>query len=188
MLPRHKAWFAGAVLAMATGAASIAMAQTTAQTQRASAAEHPIPQSQQVEHAETLQRLGVLSKHPGAVGAQARKAMALFKRHYAREEAYILPPLTLLPVLADGKATPDMSWALAMCDRVKADEAEIYQEHTEVTSAANALYAAGLAAHDAQAMEFARAAVTDSLNDMELLEPAVQLIGEHLRMALGSGH
>jgi hypothetical protein len=149
---------------------------------------HPIPQSQKVEHAETLERLAILSKHPGAVGVQARKAMALFKRHYAREEAYILPPLTLLPELADGKITPDMAWAVAMCDRVKADQAEIFQEHTDVTTAANALYAAGMAAHDKQAIEFAKAAVTDSLNDMELLEPMVMVIGEHLHMVLDAHH
>ena len=141
-----------------------------------------------MEHQETLERLGVLAKHPGAVGVAARKAIVLFKRHYAREEEYILPPLTLLPRLADGKATPDMAWAMAMCDRVKADEAEIFQEHTEVTNAANALYAAGMAAHDRAATEFARAAVTDSLNDLELLEPTVLLIGEHLHMSLGSAH
>jgi hypothetical protein len=176
MLPRLMAGVASAALAAAAWAGPGAIAQAQP--------EHPIPQSQAVEHQETLERLAVLTKHPGAVGAEARKATALFKKHYAREEAYILPPLTLLPILADGKVTPDMRWALAMCDRVKADQAEIFQEHTAVTTAANALYAAGLAAHDKQATEFARAAVTDSLNDMELLEPTVLLIGEHLRMGL----
>jgi hypothetical protein len=178
----YKARFATLASAAAAWAASGAIA--LAQPARPAAAEHPIPQSQLVEHQETLERLAVLSKRPGAVGEAARKAIVLFRRHYAREEEYILPPLTLLPVLADGKATPDMAWALAMCDRVKADQAEIFQEHTEVTNAANALYSAGLVAHDQDAMEFARAAVTDSLNDLELLEPTVLLIGEHLRMAL----
>lgn len=175
MTPRCKALFAGLALAATTWAAA-AQAQP----------DHPIPQSQRVEHAETLERLGQLAKRPGPVGVEARRAMALFKKHYAREEAYILPPLTLLPALADGKVTPDMGWALAMCDRVKADQTEIFQEHTEVTNAANALYSAGLAAHDKQAMEFAKAAVTDSLNDLELLEPTVLLIGEHLRMGLAA--
>lgn len=181
MTLRSKAQLAVLALAAATWAAA-------AQAQPAAPAVHPIPQSQRVEHTETLERLALLAKHKGPVGVEAQKAMALFKKHYAREEAYILPPLTLLPVLADGKITPDMAWALAMCDRVKADEAEIYQEHTEVTTAANALYAAGLAAHDHEAIEFAKAAVTDSLNDLELLEPTVLLIGEHLRMGLGSNH
>lgn len=182
MLQVTRAKFAGLTLVAAAWAASAALAHAQP------AAEHPIPQSQQVEHAETLERLGVLTHHPGAVGVEARKAVALFRKHYAREEAYILPPLTLLPQLADGKVTPDMAWAMAMCDRVKADQAEIFQEHTEVTDAANALYAAGLAAHDKEATEFAKAAVTDSMNDMELLEPTVMLIGEHLHMVLDARH
>lgn len=157
-----------------------AAAQPTAPT-------HEIPQSLQVEHQETLERLGILTHRPGAVGAEARKALVLFKAHIAREEAFILPPLTLLPVLADGKVTPDMKWALAMADRVKAEREQIFQEHTRITDAMNDLAAAASKAHDNVAKEFAEAAVGDSLNDVELLEPMVLVIGDYLRSKLPAG-
>ena len=48
-----------------------------------------------------------------------------------------MPPLTLLPNLADGKVTPDMAWALAMTDRVKAERDQIFEEHTRMTDALN---------------------------------------------------
>lgn len=151
---------------------------------RAEAGPHEIPQSIAVEHAETLERLGALAKHKGPVGIEARKAVDLFRRHIAREEEYILPPLTLLPVLADGKVTPDMAWAVKMTDRVKADRELIFEEHTRVTDAMNALRVAGLKAHDKQAVEFAEAAATDSLNDIELMEPTVMMIGDYLHAKL----
>ena len=148
---------------------------------------HLIPQSLQVEHQETLERLTILEHHAGAVGVEARKAMPLFKAHIARESEFILPPLTLLPELADGKVTPDMKWALAMCDRVKAEQEQIFQEHTRITEAMSNLADAARRAHDKVAQEFAEAAVGDSLNDQELLEPMVLDVGELLHAKLPAG-
>jgi hypothetical protein len=147
--------------------------------------QHQIPQSLLVEHSETIERLQALAHHPGAVGAAAKKSLDLFRRHIAREEEFILPPLALLPQLADGKATADMAWALPMCDRVKAEQGDIFQEHTAITTAANELWAAGMTAHDKEAMDFARGAVADSLNDIEIEEPAVLMIGAVLHDKLG---
>ena len=146
-----------------------------------------IPQSLRVEHNDTLEQLTNLARHKGAVGEEARKALALFKQHTQREEAYILPPLTLLPLLADGKVSPDMKWAIAMADRVKADRDEIFQEHTRITDAMNALAAAAQKSHNAAAFDFARSAAADSLNDIELLEPMTIVIGDYLKAKLPQG-
>jgi hypothetical protein len=43
-------------------------------------------------------------------------------------------------------------------------------------------------AHDKEAAEFAEAAAADSLNDVELLEPTVLLIGDYLRAKLPAAH
>lgn len=167
-----------AFTAMASiGAAGGAFAQPAATL-------HNIPQSLIFEHEQTLAELGRLSQRPGAVGEEARKAEALFKRHIAREREYILPPLALLPEIADGKVTADMDWALAMTDRVRADREVIYLEHTEVTERMNALHIAGVRAHDREAVDFAKAAAADSLNDLEILEPTVIMIGDYLRAKL----
>jgi hypothetical protein len=142
--------------------------------------DHPIPQSLIFEHEDTMHSLEALTKRPGQVGVVARRAHDLFKRHTEREREFILPALTLLPDLADGKATPDMAWALAMTDKVKAEREQIFQEHEAVTEVMNELLVAGERAHDHEAVEFARAAAADSLNDLEILEPAVILIGAYL--------
>jgi hypothetical protein len=173
---------------MALAAATLGLAVAgPAQSQPAaadSAASHDIPPSLAAEHEQTVETLQALSKRPGEVGAVAGQALALYQAHAARERAYILPPLTLLPEIADGKVTPDMRWALTMADRVKADREEIFAEHTKVTDTANALAAAAQRNHDAAAEDFAKGWVADSLNDIEILEPTVLLIGDYLRAKL----
>ena len=149
---------------------------------------HEIPQSQALEHQENLDRLTALSAHPGKVGEIARKAVDMFKAHNARETDYILPPLVLLPFLADGKVTPDMQWALDMADKVKANREAIFEEHAGMIEVLNELQLAGQQAHDEEAVDFARGAATDALNDVEILEPTVMMIGEVLRARLAPTH
>lgn len=147
---------------------------------------HEIPQSQQSEHNENLERLQTLSKRPGRVGEVARQAVELFKTHFARENEYILPPLTLLPSIADGKVTPDMQWAIPMSDRVRADREVIFQEHTRMIDLLNELRAAGEKVHDEEAADFAEGAAIDALNDVEILEPASIMVGDTIRARLAA--
>jgi hypothetical protein len=148
---------------------------------------HEIPQSIQLEHAEIIGQLEELVQRPSPVGPEAQKALELVKRHQQREDEYILPPLTLLPVLAEGKVSPDMQWAIEMADMVKANRTEIFLEHSRITDAMNALLAAAEAANDKDAAEFAKGMVSSSLGDMEVEEPATVMVGEILRTKLRSG-
>ena len=170
-------WLMG-VVAISTAGPAAAQPVATA---------HDIPQSLRLEHEDTLNQLAALARQPGPVGVEARKALDLFKRHIKREEEYILPPLILLPQLADGKVSADMKWAVVMADRVKADREEIFQEHTQITDAMNALANAAQHSHDSAALGFARAAVADSLNDAELMEPMAIVVGDYLKVRLSAG-
>jgi len=145
---------------------------------------HNIPQSLVLEQQSTLDHLAVLARRRGAVGEIARRYVALFERHAAREREYILPPLTLLGDLTTREVTQDDAWAMAMADRVRADQDVIFAEHTQITDAANELLAAGRRAHDQTAIAFAEEAVGDSQNDMEIQEPAVLVIGAYLHSKL----
>jgi hypothetical protein len=145
---------------------------------------HDIPQSIRLQHQEDEATLADLAGQPAPVGPAAQAALDLVKRHHQREADYILPPLTLLPQIADGKVTPDMKWAITMADQVKANGEEIFQEHAQITDAMNALLQAAEHANNAAAAEFARGAVADSLADMELQEPMTIIIGDFLRSKL----
>jgi hypothetical protein len=171
------AWLAPALVIPGSGAVA----------QPSPATAHLIPQSLQIGHKETLEQLTLLARKKGPVGVAATKALVVFKRHIAREQEFILPPLTLLPRLAEGKVTPDMAWALPMTDRVRAEQEAIFEEHTKVTDALNELIVAATRANDKDAKEFAETAAADSLSDMEILEPTLLLIGDILHSKLPAG-
>jgi hypothetical protein len=152
------------------------------------AATHGIPQALRIEQKETIEQLTALAAHPAPVGPAAKDALALLEKHYAREREFILPPLTLLPLLADGKVTPDMAWALPMTDRVRAEREQIFDEHSEVTEALNTLLVAAIEANDNDAKEFAESTAGDSLTDLEILEPTILMIGDTLRAKLPAAH
>ena len=80
-----------------------------------------------------------------------------------------------------------MKWAIAMADRVRTDREQIFQEHTQITDAMNALAAAAQKAHDTAAYDFARGAAADLLNDIELMEPMTIVIGDYLKTKLPAG-
>jgi hypothetical protein len=172
---------AAAALLIAT--AAVLPGQVRAQTP-AVPAEHPIPESLHLEHQLTNEYLAKLSQRPGAVGVQAGKLLVLFKAHMAKEEEYILPPLVLLPALARGEVTPDMTWAIPMSDRVKAEQEEIFQSHVAVVEQAMALELAADNAGDEEVRDWVRSAIIDDMGDLELMEPMSALVGDIIRSKL----
>jgi hypothetical protein len=181
----HQAAAIWAVIALAT--AGTAAAQTPAPAAPA-AASHigDIPQAIRLDHEETIRHLTVLSHRRSPVGAVAAKALDVMRRHQAQEREFILPPLTLLQSLTEGKISPDMKWAIGMADRVKTEREQIFAAHVKITELMNELLHAADRAHDRDAREFAESAVAGSLNDMEIQEPTTILIGEYLRAKLPS--
>jgi len=151
---------------------------------RAQQQSRPIPQSIRLDHEEALRQLTAIAQRKGRTGEIARKALVVFKEHIRREEEYILPPLTLAPAIADGHVTPDMRWAIAMADRIKADRELIFAEHTTITAWMNELAEAARRTHQKDVLEFAQTLVADSLNDTEVMEPAAIVIGEYIRAKL----
>lgn len=169
---------------MSLTAAAVGLGGGLASAQTAPRA-HDIPQSFKVAHQETLDELAAIGKRRTKTGMIARQAIAALKKHFDREEEYILPPLTLAPAIANGHVTPEMKWAVAMADRIKADRETIFVEHTVITEWMNELAAAAEKSHEPDVIAFARAAVADSLNDTEVNEPMAIVIGDYIRAKLG---
>lgn len=90
---------------------------------------HTVPKSVVSDHESVMAYLRKIAARPTPEGPAAQKVIDLLVPHMAKEEALILPPLVLLPVLATGKVTPDMRWAIEMADRVKAEQAELLNIH-----------------------------------------------------------
>jgi hypothetical protein len=144
----------------------------------------PTPHALLEEHVTVQGHLKELANEPGAVGAAAKKILAVMLPHDQREEEFVFPLLGLVTDLAAGKANPDMAWALAMADRVKAEQKKLYQEHSAIIAAVNELAAAARARHDTNLEAFAEAVASSEVNDGEVEYPTAILVGMYLRTQL----
>lgn len=156
---------------------------------RQAASEHirNIPPSIHFDHEQTIAQLAALAGKPAPVGPEARAVLDLMEPHMLRHEAAVLPALALLPLIAEGKASPDMKWALLMADRVKAGRQQDLQEQQQITVQLSRLGSAAQQANDADAFRTAQQIAADLLRENEVTEPTAILIGEYLRAKLPSG-
>jgi hypothetical protein len=168
----------GAVLLAAT--AFIAMPLMPARAQPGV----DIPPSVSMEHDSVMTYLQKIAVRTTPSGAAAQRLMEVLKQHMALEDAFILPPLTLLPTLARGIVSPDMRWAIPMSDRVRTEHDALQRVHNGITEATLALQMAADDEHDEATIGFCRDLAADDLNDMEVTEPTVMLIGDLLRSRL----
>jgi hypothetical protein len=145
---------------------------------------HNIPPSIAMEHKSMLAYLDKIAQRKTPTGAAAKHLLEVLKAHMALEDEFVLPPLSLLPVLADGTATPDMRWAIAMSDRVKAEKEKLQQSHAGITAANLSLMAAAQAEGDGRTVAFCKDVAADDLDDVEVTEPMVILLGDILRAKL----
>ena len=139
-------------------AAAIALVLMLGSTGAGDAAEQgsfQVPQSIRVQHDQIMTRLATFAKHQDPVGATASKALAVLKAHYAKEEAFVLPPLGLLPRIAKGEFSKDMEPAIAMADRTRAASSEFQKDHIEITSLMNDLIEAGTKTHNDELVRLA---------------------------------
>jgi hypothetical protein len=146
-----------------------------------------IPASMRFEREQTIAQLAALAGKPAPVGPEARAVLDLLETHNMRHEAAVLPTLALLPLIAEGKASPDMKWALSMADRVKAERQQDLGEQQEITVQLNRLGSAAQQANDPDAFRTAQQIAGDLLRETEVTEPTAILIGEYLRAKLSSG-
>ena len=171
-------WIMTVVLASLLLAAPIAARDAAAQSAL------QVPQSIRLQHEQIVSRLASLAKGKGPVAAAAQKAVNVLKDHYAKEEQFVLPPLGLLPRLAKGEVSKDMEPAIAMAERTKAALAEFQNDHIQLTSLMNEMIAVGKKHRSQELLNLATRIANQSLNDIEVAQPATIFIGEYLRQKL----
>ena len=173
----------------ALGIAALASILTAAPMAAGNAADQSalqVPQSIAYEHEQIIEDLTNFAKREVAHAAAVQKALTVIKGHYAKEEAFVLPPLALLPQIAKGAISKDMAPAIAMAERTSAALPELQNEHLQITSLMNDLIQAGKADHDEELTRLATRVAIQSLNDFEITQPTTILIGDYLRRRLAN--
>jgi len=144
--------------------------------------EFVIPQSLRTEHEELHAELKKATKEVGQVGEAARSVVAVLHPHFLKEEEYALPPLGLLPSLAEGRVSTDMGIVLEMTTRLKNDLGQMLEEHRAIVAQLDGLIDAAKERRKYTYVRFAEKLVLHAQMEEEVLYPAAILIGEYLRL------
>jgi hypothetical protein len=145
------------------------------------------PQSLKLEHEELHAKLAKALKAGGATGEAAKMVTKALHPHFLKEEEYALPPLGLLPILAEGETLPEMDDAVAMTDRLKADLNHMLQEHKEIVAALKILTEAAKQEGKDEFVNFAGKLTLHAQTEEEVLYPASILVGKYLKTFKNQG-
>jgi hypothetical protein len=148
------------------------------------AAELQVPQSLVIEHRAVIDELTRLAGQGSSVAVVATKALPLIKAHFLKESTFVFPPLSLLKALTDGQITPEEARiAISMSGLTKASQADLMNEHVQITSLMLEMQAA--AKNDPAIQNFATRVAAHSLDEIEVLFPATIVLGDYLRIKFG---
>ncbi len=143
-----------------------------------------IPRSLKLEHEELHAELARATRAGGKTGESAKAVANILHPHFIKEEEYALPPLGLLPFLAEGKAIPEMKAVITMTDRLKSEHNQMLEEHKTVVAALKNLIDAAMEENKMEYVRFAEKLTLHAQNEEEVLYPAAILVGEYMKLKL----
>ena len=147
--------------------------------------EFNIPHAMQVEHEELHVDLEKAIASSGETGAAAREVAEALHSHFESEERYALPPLGLLPALAEGRISSEMTQVLEMTDTLKAELPRMLDEHKVIVDALQKLIGAARKEKKMEHIHFAEKLMLHAQNEEEVSYPTAILIGEYVKLKLG---
>ena len=147
--------------------------------------EFKIPEPLKVEHAELHVELRKATRESGHLGEAANTVAALMHPHFVKEEKYALPPLGLLPQLAQGAVTRDMADLLPMIEKLKVELKEMLREHKAIIAALTTFADAARKENKLSYVRFADKLILHARTEEEIIYPTAILIGEYVKLKLG---
>ncbi len=143
-----------------------------------------VPASVKSEHEDLQVQLARAVREKGALGDAARELARVMKPHFAREEAFALPPLALLPKIARGIVHSDMAWVINITKRLKAEIPIMIIEHKDIAAVVNRFRTRAEEADRDDYVHFAHALIVHAQYEEEVLYPAAVLVGEYVALKL----
>lgn len=154
----------------------------------AAAQELEIPETLAAEHQELHAAMKSAAEAGGEVGEAARKAMATLEPHFAKEEAFALPQLGVLPALAgppfaaeaqplDAQLTAELA---TRTERLRAELPAMLEEHETIAAALEEMRQAAERAGQPEQGQLAAKVVAHARSEETILYPAALLVGRHI--------
>lgn len=143
-----------------------------------------IPTAMKAEHDELHAALVRATKAGGQTGEAAKAVAKVLHSHFVKEEEYALPPLGLLPALAQGNFERGMADVLAMTDKLEAQLPQMLAEHQQIVAALEKLAVAAKAERQPDVVDFAEKLMLHAQAEEQVAYPTTLLIGRYVRAAL----
>jgi hemerythrin-like domain-containing protein len=167
--------------AMVFATVALASAQTPAPTLA-------IPKALQAEHHDLFESLEAATKSGGKTGEAAKRAMAVLKPHFEKEERFALPQLGALETLTrKGAAVPAglREDLIRRTDSFRAELDGMLAEHKQISAALKDMREAAAQEKKDDVAELAEMITGHAEMEEQVLYPAALLVGEYARAMSG---
>lgn len=148
--------------------------------------EAPIPHSLVTEHEELHQMLKETIALGGETGKAAKRVEDSLSPHFLKEEEYALPPLTLLPALAQDKtlADADANEMIRRSERMSIELPQMLNDHKVIVLMLDQLMQAARTENKESALLFVEKLRLHARTEEEILYPAAIVAGKYARLRL----
>ena len=142
------------------------------------------PTPLQSEHQALYAEIHQAVKLEGRTGKATRLVARLIERHFAKEEEFVLPPLGLLPDLAQGTIETQMAAAITMAAKLHDELPDLLAEQRVIVAALEELMAAAEREGHAELVGFAEKLMLHEEIERQVSYPTAILIGKYLQLRL----
>jgi hypothetical protein len=144
-----------------------------------------LPEVLRMAHEEVHEEMVQATRLGGETEIAARAVVRVLFPHVLLEEEFGIPPLTLLPRLARGEFSPDMSFVLRWTDLLKAELPRMLDEHKQIVEALRVFLRTATAEKHTGYARLAQKLILHAQLEEEVLYPASILVGEYVKLKLG---
>ncbi len=142
------------------------------------------PEGLKLEHEGFHEQLNKVAQIGGRTGEAAQEVLRVLRPHVLLEEEFAIPPLTLLPALAEGRVTRDMARMIPKSEMLKEEMGRMIDEHKLIVAALRKLVQAAMEEKLHGYAQFAQRLILHAQMEEEILYPASVLVGEYLKTRL----
>jgi hypothetical protein len=141
-----------------------------------------VPVAIKKEHENILNLLKNFVSLQDSAGGAARKLENLVQHHFAEEEDYVLPPLGLLPLLANGTIPEQSKEIIALTQKLKENMDHLSAEHQMIKAYISELKEVAPKERLPDIIKFENEVSTHAMTEEEIYFPAAMLVGEYLKL------
>lgn len=141
-----------------------------------------VPSSIKKTHANLLERIHKMTLYKDSSGRVAIKLEGMMEHHFKEEEDFILPPLRLLPLLANDQIPEQSNEIILLSEKVKSQLNHMSAEHQLIKAYLEELKQASGVETLPEIIEFENEVFKHATSEEDVFFPASILIGEYLKL------